>query len=166
MGTPANIVFGGATVTIGSDIGYIKDGVAISWSIDLYQVEGIEGLLTSPVARRTKEQPTVAFTTIEPTLANMKLVWDITHATAGGAPAPVTLKFGGDSSTPQSRVIVVTGVVPGGVFVRSIQFDVCVLSAPGEMTITQYGEVSVQSSYVALYDTTNTRLGRFSDVTA
>lgn len=161
MGTPANIVFGGAAVTIGTDVGYIKDGVAISWSVDLYQVEGIEGLLTSPVARRTKEQPTIAFTTIEPTLANMKLAWDITNSTSGTD--PITLEFGGDSAIPQERVIVVTGIVPGDVFVRSIQFDVCVLSAPGEMTITQYGEVAVQSSYVALYDTTNSRLGQFSD---
>ena len=160
-GTPANIVFGGAAITIGSDIGYIKDGVAISWSIDLYQVEGIEGLLTSPVARRTKEQPTITFTTIEPTLENMKLVWDITNATSGTG--PTTLEFGGDSATPQERVIVVSGIVPGGVTVRSIQFDVCVVSAPGEMTITQFGEVAVQSAFVALWDTTNTRLGQFSD---
>ena len=165
MGTPANIVFGGATVTIGSDVGYIKDGVAISWSIDLYQVEGIEGLLTSPVARRTKEQPTIAFTVIEPTLANMSLAWDITNTTTGTD--PITLDFGGDSYAPNERAIVITGVVPGaGAYTRTITFSVCVLSAPGEMTITQYGEVSIQSSYIALYDATNSRLGRFSDVTA
>lgn len=165
MGTPTNIVFGGAAIVIGTDVGYIKDGVSISWSIDLYQIEGIEGLLTSPVARRVKEQPTISFTTIEPTLANMKMVWDITNAPDAG-PDPISMDFGGDSNIPQERELEIHGKVPGATqFQRDIVFDIAVVSAPGEMVITQYGEVAVQSSFVALYDNTNTRLGRFDDAT-
>ena len=54
-GTPANIVFGQATVSIGGDLGYIKDGIAINKTEEIYKPSGIEGILTSPVARRVAE---------------------------------------------------------------------------------------------------------------
>ena len=163
--TVANIVGGGASVFIGADLGAVKEGITITVAVEHYKVEGIEGLLTAPKAYRTKEEYTIAFTLVEPTLANVKLAWDVTNAIVTPGP-PITLEFGGDSATPQSRVLKVFGIVPGNVFVRTIQFDNVIASAPGETKLTQFQEQSLPCTYVTLWDAVNSRVGQFSDATS
>ena len=163
--TVANIVAGGASVFIVADLGAVKDGITITVAIEHYKVEGIEGLLTAPKAWRTKEEYTIAFTLVEPTRDNIRLAWDVTNTESAG-PDPITLAFGGDSATPNSRVLKVFGIVPGAAFVRTITFDNTIASAPGETKLTQFQEQSLPCTFVTLWDATNSRLGQFSDATS
>ena len=157
-----NVVIGGATVTIGSDLGYIKDGITINPTAEHYFVEDVEGYPGRHAAKRIRENYAISFTLIEPTQANIKIGWDVTNAPAGTD--PITLEFGSDSVTPQERVLVVTGVVPGvGGFVRTVQFDRAIIEDPGEMKITDFEESKLPVTMTCLYDSTNSRVGQFSD---
>lgn len=161
MATDANIVFGGVTVVIGADVGYVKDGVEITKSEEIYKPSGIEGLLTAPVARRTSEEWTCSFTMIEPTLANFRLAWDVAAATAGTG--TITLDVGGDTATPTNRVLVVTSIEPGGTDVRTVTFGRVVSENPGATKFTQFEETAIPCVFVTLWDTANTRTLFFSD---
>lgn len=162
MATPANIVFGGVTVVISADLGYVKDGVTIAKSEEIYRPSGIETLLTSPVARRVSEEYTITFTLMEPTLENLKLAWDETAAIVGAAPR--TINVGGTGATPTESVLVVTGIEPGGTDIRSITFDKAIAMGPGEHKITQFEEAAFPCTFVTLFKTTATaRLFAISD---
>lgn len=161
-GDPLNIVFGNATVDIGGDLGYIKDGITIAKSEEIYRPSGIEGILTSPVARRVSEEYTFTFTLIEPTLSNIRMVWDVTNAIAGAGP-PDTLDVGGDSAVVNIRTLTVTGIVPGGVTTRTIKTETAIAMGPGEHKITQFEEAALPATFVTLWNNSDTRLLDFSD---
>jgi len=161
MATAANIVFGGVAVTIGSDLGYIKDGVTITPSFEIYKPSGIEGLMTAPKSRRISEEYTVTFNLIEPTLANIRLWIDSTNTITAGPPA--TLEVGADSATPNEQVLVVTSIEPGGTDVRTITFHKVVAEGAGEWKLTDFEEGTLPCSFVTLYDVTTDELFLVSD---
>ena len=161
MAQPMNIVFGNAAVSIGGDLGYIKDGIAINKTEELYKPSGIEGILTSPVARRVSEMYSFTFTLIEPTLENIRLAWDVTTAKAGAG--PITLAVGTSSAAPNARILIVTGIEPGGTDVRTITADTTIANGPGEYKITQFEEGALPCVFETLLDTAKTQLLDFSD---
>jgi hypothetical protein len=160
-GTYTNIVQGGASVTISSDLGFIADGVVITPSFEMSygKAEGIPAHLT---ARRPISNYDIAFTLLEMTLANFKIAWDIKNAVSGSAPA--TLKFGGENFVPTENVLVVYGYTPGATsYARSVTFQRTVVSAPGEFATKDSDPSSLAVTLHALYYPTGTCVGTFSD---
>jgi hypothetical protein len=154
----ANLIITAASIYIGGDLGYIKDGVHIAPSIELYTIEGIEGRLTSPVARRTKESYVISTTLLECTYANWRIAWDVTNAAAG-----TVTNFGGDSFKPNERTVLTYSTVPGGVLLRTWTFTKCVVSSVGEHVLSQFGEIGFPVSFMALYDTATSKVGSCTD---
>jgi hypothetical protein len=164
MGTYTNIVQGGATVTISSDLGFISDGVTITPSFEMSygKVEGINAHLT---ARRPLTNYEVAFTLMEMTLANFIKAWDIKNSVVGSAPA--TLEFGGENFKPTENVLVVYGYTPGATsYARSVTFQRAVVSSPGEFATKDSDPSSLAVTLHALYYTTDGNVGKFSDAAA
>ena len=158
-----NYAVGGATVTIGSDLGYIKDGVTVTPSVELYTIEGVEQLLTPAEAYRVSEGWEISFTLCEPTMANLQIAVDCDNTPAAGV-----VDIGDNQFTPTKRVIVMTGIVPGGdAYVRTWQFDACVVSGPAEIKFTKGQETNLAVTFMALYDDqTNNRVSELTDATA
>lgn len=165
MGNATNIVAGGASVLIGTDLGYIKDGITITPTRELLLPENVETLFAPPKAFLTKETYGFTFTLVEPTEANIIFWLDVGNAIAPGPPAILKVGHGpgGDLTQPTERVLVVTGIVPGGTFVRTITCNRAVADAPGEMKITQFEETALPCSFTIIWDSVNTRAFVISD---
>ena len=165
--TATNLVVGNATVTIGSDLGAIKDGVTITPTFTVFNVD-LEQELMSSRFWYTDKNFKCEFTLCEPTLANVKIAWDVTAATSGSG--PILLNFGTASGTdfvPTNRVLAVTSFVPGAsLFTRSVIFDKALLETPGPTAFSKRQETNLKCTFNCAYDTTNSRVGKFSDATA
>jgi len=169
MGTAANFVVGGATVTIGSDLGYIKGGAKVTPSVNLFLAgEEIEQLTLPEKAWRVSENIEISFTLAEPTAANIKLAEDIDNTiTTGTPPTPDTLDWADNQFSTQERVLAITGVVPGtGGFTRTITADAAVLSGPAEIAFTKGALTELACTFTCLYNATNSRALQLSDATA
>jgi len=155
-----------AAVTIGSDLGYVKDGIRITPSVDLYLVgEAVEQLTLPVKAFRVSETIEISFTLLEATLANIKLVEDIDNATAGAG--PITLDWGDNQFIPTENALVVTGVVPGATrYVRTVTFPKAVLTSPAEIAFTKTEETALNATYTALYSESDTYAAEISDATS
>jgi hypothetical protein len=159
MGTPANILIGGAAVQIPdeTDLGYIKDGLHISKEEEVYYVTGIEGLPTPPVAHRTSIQFTMSGTLIEPTLANIKKVWAVSSAVASpmelGQVAEMDCVSASGNDNCGVTNILFTSLNPAG-FVREIEAVKAIADGPGEMVLTDAEEVSLPFTYKVIWDGT------------
>jgi hypothetical protein len=164
MGTAANVVFGGATVTIGSDLGYIKDGLRISKEEEIYYVTGIEGLPTPPAAHRTSMQYTFGGTLIEPTLDNIALVWAATDARGTTTVLEVGDKNEMDITNNLIKSVTFTGIEPGGSDARTIVAALCTADGPGEMVISDAEEAALPFTFKALYNTSNDYSFTITDV--
>lgn len=166
MAASANVVVGGATATITADLGYIKDGVQQTPSIELFTPDSIEQLTTAPKAWAVNRSYEIVFTLVEPTLENIRIGWDITEVIVG-AVAPFTLAIHGTLAsvfTPVQRAVSVTGFVPGGVTARTVLWDRCVVSGPAPLQFIKSEETNLAVTFMALYeDTTNNRVGQFTD---
>ena len=172
MGASTNITVGGATVNLNvagggaADVGYIKDGVTLTPTVELFTVDGIEQLLTAAAAWRVSEAFEVSFTMVEPTRDLIKAAWDCDNAVAGVG--PWTLDFGDNQFTPQATVIVITGKTCGATqYVRTITLDKCVLSGPAPIKFSKGEETNLTVTYMCLYDdVSNNRVGQISDAAA
>ena len=163
MGDIDNVVIGGSTVLLAlQDIGYIKDGVVIKPTAEHYFVEDVEGFPGRHAAKRIRENYSISFTVIEPTLDNIRRFWDVTNTKAGTD--PLTLAFGGDSVDPQIAALYVTGIAPGtSGLTRQVHFDRVMVEDPGEMKITDFAEAAIPVTMTCLYNSTASRIGYFSD---
>lgn len=155
-GNPALLVIGGASVQIpnNTDLGYIKDGLHLSKEEEVYYVTGIEGLPTPPVAHRTSIQYTMSGTLIEPTLANIKLVYGGTDVTT-----PVSMGLVGEMDVVTNginNVLFTTyaPVTPGANTLREIEATKAVADGPGEMVFTDAEEVSLPFTFKVIWDGT------------
>lgn len=167
MGTEANIVAGGASVTIGADLGYIKDGITLTPTHEKLFIENIETLYSSPRAFWTKEEYTFAFMLVETTQANLKIWLDCTNSATPPAGLDVGHGPSGDTGQPTERELVVTGLVPGAdLFVRTITGSKVVSDSPGEFKITQFEEAAFPVSFRTLWDNTNSRSIEVQDATS
>lgn len=161
MGTYTNIVQGGASVLITSDLGYISDGVSIAPSFEMSygKAEGVNAHLT---ARRTLANYDVSFTLLEMTLENFIIAWNVKNAKVTGPPA--TLKFGGENFVPTENTLVVYGYTPGATsYARTVTFYRAVVSSPGEFATKDSDPSSLAVTMHGLYHVSNAAVGIFSD---
>lgn len=162
----ANIVSGGAKVVIGSDLGAIKDSVTITPTVEILTVD-LEQELTPSKAWPMGRRWTIDFTVCEPTLANIKIAWDVVRAVGGAG--PFTLDIGSAELATdmvlQPRALVLSSIVPGNVFIRSVFFHACIIETPAPMVFSKRQEVNLKQTFTALYDYAQTpdRVGLFSD---
>jgi hypothetical protein len=167
MGTALNIVAGGAAVTIGSDLGYIKDGITVTPTRELLMPENIEGLYAPPRSFLTKETYGVTFTLVETDRDNLKLWLDSTNTESGADPIVLDVGHGpsGDVGQPTERVLVIKGLVPGNAppFLRTITWNQAVADAPGEFKITQFEEAAFPCSFTTIWDQTLNRMFQCQD---
>ena len=164
MGDETNLVQGGGSILIGSDLGFMKGGWTLTPTAENYysKVDGIPGDVAS---RRIKSGFDLAFTLVEITLVNIKMAWDEANASAGVG--PFTLDVGLDTLTHQEREIEIYAYVPGGdLFVRTITIDRAVVSAPAELKTSDEEESGLACQFHALYSVTNSRFLEFSDAVA
>ena len=169
--TDTNIVWGGATVLISSDLGTLDSGsgVVISFSQENASVGANVEQLTLPVASwRTSEEITIAFTLLEPTLANIVIAVDSDNTiTNGTPPAPNTVDIGDNQSALTNRVVVVTGVAPGASkFARTVTAGEAVLQGGTELKFTKGEATALAMTFLCHYESANSRALLFSDATA
>ena len=150
MSASTNLTVGGATVYIGADLGYIKDAVTITPTVELFTVDGVEQLLTPAAAWRVSESFECTFTLVEPTEGNINIALDSDNSWAG---TPSILEFGDNQFAPTERVLVVTGKTTGATqFVRTISFGRAVLSGPAPIKFTKGEETNLALTFMCLFD--------------
>lgn len=156
----ANIVVGNADFSIGSSLGYIKEGITIQKNEDMLFIEGAEGVFTSPKAFRTKANYTISCTVIEPTLANLQYMLDANDA-IGGTPPLDTLDVGKKAEGGLGlieRVLTLQSYEPGVTTdLRLITIDRAVSNGPGEIKFTQFEEVKLPMVFETVYNDDATR---------
>jgi hypothetical protein len=160
------IIVGGATVSIGGDVGGIKNGINQTPTIDLFTVDGIEQMPVAADAWITNRVFELSFTMVEPTLANIIIAWDLPDAAAGTG--PITLDVLTTlTHEPTERAITVTGVVPiAGRFVRTVVWDKCVLTSPAPLYFGKAQETNLEVTFMCLWDSATSMVGDFSDAAA
>jgi len=168
MAATTNITVGGASVTVGSSMGYIKDGVTLTPTLELFTVDGIEQLLTPSRAWRVSEQFECQFTTVEPTQANIKIALDCDNTWTGTPPA---LKFGDNQFSPANDtayVVVMTGYTAAATqYVRTITLHRCFLSTPAPIKFTKGQETNLAMTFLCCYEEdTDVCVGTISDATS
>lgn len=162
----ANIIAGGAKVVIGSDLGAIKDGVTVTPTVELLTVD-LEQELTPSKAWPTSRRWTIEFTLCEPTLANIKIAWDVVRAVGGAG--PFTLDIGSAEAATDivltPRAIILSSIVPGNVFIRTVFYHACIIETPAPMVFSKRQETNLKQTFTALYDYSQSpdRVGLFSD---
>jgi hypothetical protein len=159
-GTYTNIVQGGASITIGSDLGYIQGGVTLITNADMYYAT-VEGINTDLHARNTKQTYEIRTTLVEPTMANLKIAldWSTASATASGGNIN---KFGGGNFKPTERDVVIYGYVPGsGMYARNIE-----IYRGGEITMANAEETRIPIVIHGLYTPSASAVGCLTDAIA
>lgn len=155
-GDPTKIIIGGASVTIGVDLGYIKDGLHISKEEEIYYVTGVEGLPTPPMAHRTSIQYTMSGTLVEPTLANIILAWACTDAPGTTGILEIGKAAEMDIVTNLEKAVNFLGHHTQAGAVRTIAAAKCTADGPGEMVISDSEETSLPFTFKVLWDTAGT----------
>jgi hypothetical protein len=164
-GTYTNIVQGGASITIGSDLGYIQGGVTLITNADMYYAT-VEGINTDLHARNTKQTYEIRTTLVEPTMANLKIAldWSTASATASGGNIN---KFGGGNFKPTERDVVIYGYVPGsGMYARNIEIYRGVAVPGGEITMANAEETRIPIVIHGLYTPSASAVGCLTDAIA
>jgi len=163
MAEEDNCVIGGATATVGSDLGYLKsgDGVAVVPTVEHYHLE-VESALSPVKSFRIKEAFEINFTLCEPTLANIVIACGTDNAASGTGPTVLSL---GDNQVDVVEVVVaITGIVPGGDgFTRTWTFHRCILTSPPEIKFTKDEPTMLPVGFTAHYDSTETEISEISD---
>ena len=163
----ANFAVGGASITIGTNLGYIKspDGIKFTPSVELYLAGDVEQLTTPAAAFTTDEGFEISFTLCELDQANVVIALGTDNAWTDVPPD--VLKFGDGQTGTVSRVIAATGIEPGTAFVRTLNLFKTVLSGMPEIVFSKTTRQEAALTFTALYDdTTNDAVGNFSDAGA
>lgn len=150
-----NISIGGATIDIFNDVGttepvgYIKDGITITPSFEIYKIGGIEGLPVTVKANRTKTEYSLKTTLMEPTLHNLRKAWDITSAAAS------PFKIDAPAACKERKVVVGSlgpKVAGGATGVWTWTFTRCIVESPEAMKISDAEETKLPVSFLCMYD--------------
>jgi hypothetical protein len=165
-----NLVVGNATVVIGTDVGAIKEGITVTPTFSVFNVD-IEQELMPSRFWYTDKKFQLEFTMCEPTLANVKYSWDVSSSITGGTPPnPFVMTFGtaaGTDFVPAARTIVCTSFVPGGaggnLFTRTVIFNKCLLETPGPTVFSKRGETNLKCTFNCAIQSGS--VGLFSDAT-
>ena len=139
-----NVCIGGATADIGVDLGYIKDAITATRTVEQYTVDGIEQLLTPAKAFNVSESWEVSLTLVEGLLTHLSIAWDQTDTTS-----PFVL--GDNKWAPTNRELEITGVNPAG-FVRTVVWYNVVVVGSVEVKFTKTEEQSYPITFNCMYD--------------
>jgi hypothetical protein len=161
-----NICIGGATIDISSsagsytgNVGYIKDGITITPSFEIYEVKGIEGLPITVKTNRTGITYSIKTTLMEPTLGNLAKVWDIQSAATPATP----LKIDAPTTCAERKIKVTmlgTSAIGGlPLKVWTWDFPRCVVQSPEAMKIADAEETKLPVSFLCMYDTASSAVG-------
>ena len=162
MADKDNLCQGGAAVLIGSDLGYLGDGITFAPTLSQYY-QKVEGIPMDIGARDTWGYD-ISFVLSEITQANMKIAMGIQETIAAGPPATLDIV---PEAVPTEQVIVIYSDVPGGdLFLRTITGDRCVLSAPAALVTKDAEESKLACTFHLLYDFTNGWAAQISDAAA
>lgn len=153
-GDPTKIIIGGATVSIGGDLGYIKDGLHISKEEEVYYVTGVEGLPTPPMAHRTSIQYSMSGTLIEPTAAHIQLVFGGTDTMGTDGLMSLGMAAEMDIVTNLEKAVSFTSYHTQAAAVRTFAAAKCTADGPGEMVLSDAEETSLPFTFKVLWDTT------------
>jgi len=167
-----NLVVGNATIFVGVDLGAIKEGITITPTYTVFNVD-IEQESFPSRYWYTDKRFTIEFTLCEPTLENIKIAWDLSGVITGTNPRVLDIgTSAGTDFVPTPRIIIATSFTPGGVggtlFTRSVTFHKALLETPGATTFTKRAETSMKTTWNCALDTAQTpdRVGIFTDATA
>lgn len=160
------IVAGNATVSIGADLGYLKaGGITVTPTIDLFTVD-VEQLSVSPKAFITMRNFEISFILVQPTHDTLVITWDLPSSPAAGPPETLEIlptADMADSFEPTQQALVITGTSPTALGVRTITWDAAILITPGVLAFSKMGYQEQEVTFQALYDSTTTQVGDFSD---
>jgi len=171
LAATTNITVGGATALFGAaNVGYIKDGVTITPTVELFTVDGIEQLLTPSKAWRITETFECSFTMVEPTQDNLEFALDLADG-AFAAGTPNEVDFGTNVVAPrdhQTSKLTVTGYTCGATqYTRTIVFHNAVLMTPAPIKFTKSQETNLAVTYLCLYaDDADAAVGTITDATS
>jgi len=165
MASYLNIVQGGASITVGSDLGYIRDGVTLVVNAEPYYTS-VEGINCHIHARMPQQNYEVRTTLMEPTLANLKIAFDWQTASATAASAAIN-EFGGDNFKPTERDVKIYGYVPGAsAYTRYFQLFRAIAVGGGEVKSAHDEETRLPVVFHGLYYPTSASVGLVSDATS
>ena len=163
MSSHYNICLGNASMTIGSDLGYITGGVILTVASEMYYVKP-EGVNAPVLARNTGQTYEMKTTLLEPTMANMQIAFDWQNSSASASGGSSRLDFGNENMIPTERTISIYGYVPGsGLYTRTIYADQAVAVPGADVTATDTAETSIPVTFHLLYNETNSRCGYMDD---
>jgi len=155
--TSANLRMGAATSLLlhSTTLGYIKDGVTITPTFDIYTAGESVEQLTGPVkAHRPSETIEISFTSIEPKHnTDFGDMFDSDNVPGG---VPVVSNWGDNQYTPQSGLFVMIASGPNGASWTWNFADVRI-SSPPEWTSTKQGEDAWTVTATAMYSESVTR---------
>ena len=161
-----NIVQGGASITIGSDLGYLKDGVTMAVSSDMSYTR-VEGVNANMIARKVNQNYEIRTVLAEPTVANLRLAYDMQNATGTASGGLETQTFGGENFKPSENIVQIYGYVPGsGQYTRYIKFDRGVAIPSDDLTFADADSTGLSIAMACLYSVTNSRVGIITDATS
>ncbi|HEY5132109.1 MAG TPA: hypothetical protein VII85_00330 [Candidatus Krumholzibacteriaceae bacterium] len=165
-GTYTNICQGGASITVGTDLGFITGGVTLVTNADMYYA-GCEGVTTDIHARVPKTTYEIKTTLLEPTMANLKIAldWSAASASSSGGNAQT---FGTSGQfKPTERMVMIYGYVPGsGMFSRLIMLDRAIAVPGGDIVMANAEETKVPVVFHGLYSPPTSRVGMMIDALA
>lgn len=156
----SNILVGGATVTLGVDVGATEEGVVLAREPEYLFIQP-EQMTAAVKSFLVSEGWTISFTYLEATLKNLQ---EGVLGTDGAVEAPGPLTFGGADDPAEHTDFTVYGTAPGG-FVRTVSFNRVVAAECGDWTIGRKGAHTLAVKYRALADTETATLGLIGTVT-
>ena len=152
MATIDNLTVGGCTVTITSDLGYIKAGGAtMTPTVELYSAN-TEQLDTPDRAWAVNRSYDLAFTLVEMTQANILIGMGTDNAWIGAG--PWTLDVGDNQFEPDYSEISITGKTAAGTqLVRTLTAYRATLSSPSPLKFGKEEETNLAMTFTLLQDT-------------
>lgn len=151
MANANNIVIGLAQITInGVDIGYVRDGVTITYGKEVREVKASQAVGTVKVFK-VDETMTVSTNMLESTLENLRIAMNLPAASLSGS----TLHLGYDNACDLNEYqVVIKGVSPN-CGIRTYTFYKCVATGEVETALNNDEETIIPIEMICLKDPNN-----------
>jgi len=161
-----NIIQGGASITIGSDLGYLKEGVTMSVASDMVYTR-VEGINANVMARNVNQNYEFRTVLAEPTRANLKIAFDWQNASATAAGSLEINTFGGENFIASANDVKIYGYVPGSAaYTRYIELYRAIAIPNGEVSFADAESTGLPITFAGLYYATSSCVGQLADSTA
>lgn len=139
MGLTTNIVIGPGTISVGgTDLGFTKDGIAVSNEREYVDI-ACDQLVGLAKKAKSMEKMMVKTTLLETTLTNMYLAWDLPDGSLGA----------GFGNNVNEKTLVVTGPAPSG-NTRTFTFARAVSVGSSELMYGREAESALEVEFECL----------------